>query len=109
MEPTAQKDLICRLLKAWRESAQLYNRLEKHLQKVEIDLSIFKLDPLSEAAYNIIFDVIDDEDLIAWWLYHKENSDAFQVIGTFEIVTIKTAEELWDYHFKNKGAEEAQN
>ena len=109
MEQEERKAIVCRLLKEWRESTQLHARLDKHFKKFEIDLSVFRSEPLMDAAYDIVCCFIDDEALIGWWICHTPGLNAYQPSDTFEVVTIKTAEELWDYYFKNKSAEESQN
>ena len=109
MSQEEKKAIVCRLLKEWRASTLLHARLGTHFKKFDIDLSVFRSEPLMDAAYDIVYCFIDDVALIEWWICHAPGFDAYQPSDKLGIVTIKTAEELWDYYFKNKGAVEAQN
>lgn len=104
-----QKEIICRLLTALREDNDHSKKMHNHLEKFDVDTDLFASSPLDNAVCSIVTSVIKDTHLLSWWIYGNSAYYTAQNGRHVASVYLDTAEKLWDYHFENKGAEEAQN
>ena len=104
-----QKAAICRLLNALRESVKYSQKLKKHMSKFDVDMDLFKDNPLEDAVCDVVFSVIEDTKLVVWWIFDKKLSSSYIDDESLELFTINTAEELYDYYFKRKNAKAGCN
>ena len=103
-----QKEIICRLLTALRETAEHSKRLRNHMARFGVDMDLFKDSPLENATCDIVTTVIADPHLVYWWIFSESSYYTPKDGGYSDSEVLNTVQDVWNYYFKKNSAYEAQ-
>ncbi len=104
-----QKEIICYLLDSLHRNVDHSKRMSNHMARFDVDMDLFRNSPLENAVCDIVTTVIADPHLVYWWIYRESDYYTPKNGSRSDSEFLHTAQDVWDYYFKKKGVEEAQN
>ena len=104
-----QKEIICYLLDSLHRNVDHSKRMSNHMARFDVDMDLFRNSPLENAVCDIVTTVIADPHLVYWWIYRESDYYTPKNGSRSDSEFLHTAQDVWDYYFKKKSVEEAQN
>lgn len=96
----------CTLLDLTRKACQRYQMIAQHLEShFDIDLGVFIPDPLLDYSIQMLGEMIRDNDLLMWWLFHDGEDPLYSKNEALGGCEIQTSRELLQYYQENLGRE----
>lgn len=95
--------LLCKALDVCRDSGARFEEIPKQLHDFDayILYLMSKYEPIG-IIYNFIKTVIDDDQLLIWWISHCGADKEYIPCGYDHGVEIRTAQDLIDYYFSKR-------
>ena len=90
---------VCKILDLTRLSFIRQKLVSEHLENhFDIDIDVFRPDPLFEAMLDILMQYIKDPHLLFWWIRHEPGDNFYSPKGSLEGEELETAQQLLAYY-----------